>query len=113
MKVAVTKEFFPSVQERLAVNLNLNPNITAIMTGYGNIRFYLHRLRIIGCPECPCKHRVQTVDHIIFQFERLVNERAHLKSIELKVCKCELTNRDLKHLIRYINSIDLEKINQM
>jgi hypothetical protein len=53
-KGAVTKEFFPSVEGRLAIDLNLNPNITAIMTGHGNIRSYLHRLKIIGCPECPC-----------------------------------------------------------
>jgi hypothetical protein len=100
------------------VNLNLSPNITAIMTGHGNIRSCLHRLKIIGCPECPCKHGTQTVDHLIFKCERLVNERAQLKSSELKVgkwpvSKSELTNRYLKQLLRYINSIDLEKINQM
>ena len=89
-----------------------------IMTGHGNIRFYLHRLKIIGCPECPCKHGTQMVDHLIFQCERLVNERAKLKSSVVKVGKwpvnkSELTNRHLKQLLTYINSIDLEKINQM
>ena len=61
-KGAVTKEFFQSVEGRLGVKLNLSPNITKIMTGHGNIRSYLHRLQIIGCPECPCKHGTQTVD---------------------------------------------------
>jgi len=128
--------------------LNLSPNITAIMTGHGNIGSYLHRLKIIGCPECPCKHGTQTVDQLIFQCERLVNERAHLTSSVLTlilltwriwwapnnasrrqlgfnsafkglkvgkwpVSKSELTNRYLKQLLSYINSIDLEKINQM
>ena len=50
------------------------------MTGLGNIRSYLHRLKIIGYPDCPCKHGTQTVGHLIFQCERLVNERAHLKN---------------------------------
>jgi hypothetical protein len=36
-KGAVTKEFFPNVEGRLAANLNLSPNITAIMTGHGNL----------------------------------------------------------------------------
>jgi hypothetical protein len=36
-KGAVTKEFFPSAEGRLAANLNLSPNITAIMTGHGNL----------------------------------------------------------------------------
>jgi hypothetical protein len=31
---AITKEFFPSVESRLAVNLNLSPNVTTIMTGH-------------------------------------------------------------------------------
>jgi len=37
MKGAITKEFFPSVESRLAVNLNLSPNVTIIMTGHRNI----------------------------------------------------------------------------
>jgi hypothetical protein len=37
-KGAITKEYFSSVERRLAVNLNLSPNVTTIMTGHGNIR---------------------------------------------------------------------------
>ena len=46
-KGAITKEFFPSVERRLAVNLHLNPNVTTIMSGHGNILSCLHRLKII------------------------------------------------------------------
>jgi len=45
------------------VNLHLNPNVTTIMSEHGNIRSYLHRLKIIENPECPCKEDTQTVDH--------------------------------------------------
>jgi len=45
-KGAITKEFSSVVESRLAANLNLIPNITTIMTGHGNIRFYLHRLKL-------------------------------------------------------------------
>jgi hypothetical protein len=115
-KGAITKEFFPSVEKRLAVNLNLSPKVITIMTGHGNIGAYLHQLKIIGSPECPCKHGIQTVDHLIFQCNRLQNERETLKTSVLKVgnwpvSKSELTNRYLKQFIRYINSMDLEKIN--
>ena len=79
MKGAITKEFFPSVERRLAMNLNLSPKVTTIMTGHGNTRSCLHRLKIIGSPECPCKHGIQTVDHLIFQCNRLKNERENLK----------------------------------
>jgi len=71
---------------------------------------------IIGSPECPCKHGTQTVDHLIFQCKRLKNERQILKNTVLKVgnwpvSKRGQTNRNLKQLIRYINSMDLQKIN--
>jgi uncharacterized protein YlxP (DUF503 family) len=67
-------------------------------------------------PECQCRHGIQTVDHLIYQFKRLKNEREILKSSVLKVgkwpvSKSEQTNRNLKQFIRYMNSIDLEKIN--
>jgi len=112
----ITKEFFPSVERRLAVNLNLSPNVTTIMTGHGNFRSYLHQLKFIGSPECPCKHGTQTVDRLILQCKRLKNERETLKNSVLKVGnwpegKSELVIRNLKQLIRYINSMDLEKIN--
>jgi hypothetical protein len=112
---AITKELFSSVERRLAVNLNLSPKLTTIMTGHGNIRSYLHRLKIIGSPECPCKHDIQTVDHLIFQCNRLKNERVILKNSVLKegnwpASRSELTNRNLKQFIRYINSMDFVKI---
>jgi hypothetical protein len=62
----------------MAANLNLSPNITAIMTGHGNIRSYIHRLKLIGYPGCPCKYGIQTVDHLIFHCEKLVNERENM-----------------------------------
>jgi hypothetical protein len=113
---AITKEFFPSVERRLAVNLNLSPNVTTIMTGHGNGLSYLHLLKIIVSPDCACKQGIQTVDHLIFQCRRLKNEREILKNSVLKagnwpVSKSELTNRNPKQFIGYINSRDFEKIN--
>jgi hypothetical protein len=79
-KGAITKEFFPSVERRLTVNLTLSLKVTTIMIGHGNIRSYLHRLKIIESPQCPCKHGTQTVDRLIFQCNRLKNEREKLKT---------------------------------
>ena len=86
----VLRSFFPSVESRLAVHLNLSPNVTTIMTGNGNIPSYVHRLKIIGSPECPCKHGIQTVDHLIFQCKRLKHEREILKSSVLNPLNAEL-----------------------
>ena len=107
--IKFTKEFFPSVERRLTVILNLSPKLTTIMTGHGNIRSYLHRLKIIGSPECPCNYGIQTVDHLIFEHIKLKKEREVLKTSVIKagswpVNKSELTNRYLKQLIRYFFS---------
>ena len=85
----------------------ISTNVTTIITGHGNIRPYLHRLKIIRNPECPCKHDTRTVDHTIFQCKRLKSERKILKSSALKVgnwpvSKSETANRNLKQLIGYI-----------
>jgi len=71
------------------------------MTGHGNIRSYLHRLKITGSTEYQCKHDIQTVDHMIYQCNMLKNERETLKTCVLKVgnwpvSKSELTSRYLK-----------------
>jgi hypothetical protein len=57
------------------------------MIGHGNILSYLHRLKSIGSSERPCKHGIQTVDHLVFQCKRLKNEKEILKSSVLKVGK--------------------------
>ena len=63
-------------------------------------------------------NKIMLMLHMFKARERLVNERAKLKSSVVKVGKwpvnkSELTNRHLKQLLTYINSIDLEKLNQM
>jgi len=101
---AITKEFFPSVERRLAVNLHLNPNVTTIMSGHGNFRSYLYQLKIIDSPECPCKHDIQIINHMIFQCERLKYKRGMLKNSVIKagnwpISKSELVNKNLKQFI--------------
>jgi hypothetical protein len=96
--------------------VNLNPNVTTVVSGHGNIRSYLHRLKITDSPECPCKQNIQTVGHLIFQCERLKYERGMLKNSVLRagnwpIGKSELINKNMKQLIRYINSMELEKLN--
>jgi hypothetical protein len=65
-KELLIKNFFPSLERRQAVNLHLNPNVTTIMSGHGNIGSYLQRLKITDSPECPCKQNIQTVDYLLF-----------------------------------------------
>jgi hypothetical protein len=42
-KRSITKGYFPNVEERLKMELNLTQNFTAIITGHGKTKEYLHR----------------------------------------------------------------------
>jgi len=55
---------FPNIEDRLQLRINPTPNFTAIVTGHGNIKTYLHKFKIIENPKCPCNKGDQTVDHI-------------------------------------------------
>jgi methylmalonyl-CoA mutase N-terminal domain/subunit len=55
-----TKEYFPDVEERLKMKLNLTQNFSAIITGHRKTKAYLHRFKIIEAPTCTCGKAVQT-----------------------------------------------------
>jgi hypothetical protein len=55
-----------------------------MVTGHGNIRSYLYRLKIIETSTCPCGTKDQTIDHLLFECELLKKERDSLISTVLK-----------------------------
>jgi hypothetical protein len=74
-KRSVIKEFFPSIKDRLKLNINLTPNFRAMVTAHGKTRSYLYRLKTIESPECHCANGNQTVDHLLYGCSKLNNER--------------------------------------
>jgi REP element-mobilizing transposase RayT len=46
-KAAITKQFFPNIRDRVKLNINVVPNFTAMVTGHGRLRTYLHLFKII------------------------------------------------------------------
>jgi len=70
-KGSITKEYFPNVEERLKMKVNLTQKFTAIVTGHGKTRAYLHRFKIIEEPTCSCGTAEQTTDHLIFECETI------------------------------------------
>jgi len=66
-KAAIRKQFFPNVTERLKLRIDLNPNFTALVTGHGKTRAYLHRFKILEQVTCACNQGDQTTDHLINQ----------------------------------------------
>jgi len=114
-KGRATKEYFPNVTERLKMKLRISPNLTAILTGHGKSKTYLHSFKIIQSPECSCKHGDQTTDHLLYDCEILGKEREKLvayisREEDWPVRKRELVNKYLKQFTNFANSIDFEKL---
>ena len=74
-KWAVTKDFFPSVRNRLLQKIPLFPELTTMLTGHGKISSYLHRFGLIDNPMCQCEEEQQTLDHLILKCKKLSNQR--------------------------------------
>jgi hypothetical protein len=66
-RAAITKQFFSNVRDRVKLNINVNPNFTAIVTGHGKTRAYLHRFKIMENATCPCSKGDQDIDHLLNQ----------------------------------------------
>jgi len=89
------KEYFPNVEERLKMKINLTQNFTAIVTGHGKTKAYLHRFKIIDKPTCLCRTAEQTTDHVIFECETLTKEREKLKTTTLQKGSWPTNKKDL------------------
>jgi hypothetical protein len=51
-KGALCQLFFPVVQQRLKMKIPITPEFTAIVTGHGKTKSYLHRFKIADSPTC-------------------------------------------------------------
>jgi len=83
-KGSITKEYFPNVEDRLKMKINLTQNLAAILTGHGKTKTYLHLFKIIKEPTCPCGTAEQTMDHVIYECEKLTKQREKLKTTTLQ-----------------------------
>jgi len=114
-KAAITKEFFPNVTDRLKMNISINPNFTAMVTGHRRTRAYLHRFRLIDNATCPCNKEDQTVDHLIHQCTLLHTNRELLKknvqqSGNWPASKQELITKHLRSFLIFIKSINFDEL---
>ena len=78
-KAAATKQYFPSVQNRLGIKLKLNAKLAAVLTGHGKTRAYLKRFHLRDDARCICGHNDQTMDHLLFHCEKTSTQREILK----------------------------------
>jgi predicted methyltransferase len=110
-----TKQFFPSIEERLKKKIKITQNVTAMLTGHGKTMAYLHRFKIRDNAHCVCQQGDQTVNHLLYACNLLQTQREILrKSVTKKgqwpADKYELTTNHLEHLLTYIVSIDFDRL---
>jgi hypothetical protein len=70
---------------------------------------------LIKSPKCPCNGGHQTVDHLIYDCNKLQSERKKLinsvsKQDNWPVNKSDLVNKYIKQFTQFANSIDFEKL---
>jgi hypothetical protein len=49
------------------MNININPNFTAMVTGHGKTRAYLQQFRLTDNAKYHCRKEDETVDHLIYR----------------------------------------------
>jgi primosomal protein N' len=64
-KAEITKEFFPMVQDRQKLKIDITPILTAMVTGHGKTKAYLHHFKILEHANCPYGNGDQTIEHLI------------------------------------------------
>jgi hypothetical protein len=67
-KASLTKQFFsPNITDGLKMKTDVTPNFTAMVTGHGKTRAYLHRFKIMESAICSCSKGDQTTDHLLYR----------------------------------------------
>jgi hypothetical protein len=78
-KGALCRSFFPTVEQRLKLKIPITSELTAIVSGHGNTKSYLHRFKLIDNPMCPCNDEAQISEHLIYDCKIPEAQRKTLK----------------------------------
>jgi len=111
-KAAETRQYFPTIQDRLKSKIKLTQKVTAALTGHGMTKAYLHRFHLSEDAKCKCGNEYQSMDHIIFQCVELNDQRELLKRKmgEWPANKEDLITKYNKKFYVFIESIDFEDL---
>jgi hypothetical protein len=60
-KAEATKQYFPTVMDRIGTKINLTPKLTAVLSGHGKTRAYLYRFNLWEDAKCICDKDDQTI----------------------------------------------------
>jgi len=112
-KAEITKQFFPKIQDRQKLRIEINPIFTAMVTGHGKTRAYLHRFKLLENANCPCGDGDQTIDHLLNRCPMLNTQRERFKHNVLKTGiwppkEQDIISKHLKPFLQFIKSINFD-----
>lgn len=93
-KAAITKQFSPTIHDRLQLKVSITPIFVVLVTGHGKTKAYLHRFKIMDHATRACSKGDQTTEHLINQCTLLQTQRELLKSNILKSGKWPVSKRN-------------------
>ena len=115
-KGAQCRSFFPTVEQRLKIRIPITPEFTAVVSGHGKTKTYLHRSKLTDNPMCPCNEGEESVEHLIHACRILEPQRSSLiQHITTRggiwpPTNNELVAKYLSALSRFVKSIDFSKL---
>lgn len=112
---AQTKLFFPTIKQRIVVNIPMLHKLTAILTGHGKLKSYFYRFKISDDQMCSCKSGEQTVRHLLYECKILHKERTAFRR-SIAMCggvwpmqeKDMITKKHIKAFLIFVNSINFD-----
>jgi len=107
-KAAETKQLYPRITDRLKSNIDITSNFTAMVSGHGKTRAYLHRFKLLESAICPCNKGDQTTVHLLHHCTLLHQQREKLEKDTLKhgiwpISKHDLITKHLKSFMKFTN----------
>ena len=101
----------------VGTNINLTSKLTAVLSGHGKTKAYLHLFNLREDAKCVFNKGHQTMDHILFQCVETRKQRdlikLHLRTQKKwPVNKSELITKHRKVFSEHIESIELDTLQQ-
>ena len=78
-KAEATKQYFPTVMDRIGTKINLTPKLTAVLSGHGKTRAYLYRFNLREDAKCVCDKDDRIMDHLLFHCTKTSTQRDLIK----------------------------------
>jgi hypothetical protein len=99
------------------MRIHLTTKLTAVLSGHGKTRGYLHRFNLREEATCICGKEEQTMDHLLSKCVKTREQRDLLKrrinkTMNLQDNKKELITKYRKVYSEFIESIDFDQLQE-